>query len=128
MRDRFNWLLREALANAASRPAEALALLDRGIVDANVRADTNAVARFARHAGVIAMHIGEVTRAATYFSLAVQAAPADGELRWALAKALEGCSRPREARIQYVAALSIFTTTNSGEWISIVTRELERLP
>jgi tetratricopeptide (TPR) repeat protein len=96
--------LRKALALAEAHPEEALALLDAGIQDAREASQAEQVSRFARHAGVICDHLGDLDRTLGYYDQALRGDPDDELLHLARAGILERAGQHSEAEAAFAEA------------------------
>lgn len=98
-RSAANQLLKEALALAQADPRRALDLLQQGLTNARASADLEAVSSFARNAGLICVHTGDLHRGIGFYEEALSAAPDDAYLHFAYGDAqrrlgeLEAASR-----------------------------------
>lgn len=114
-------ILEEALALARrSSPRAALALLDRSLVDARRAEDPHAVAVLARNAGVISSNEGDLQRAVSYYSEAVENEPGDLYLRLGLADLHQRLGQEGSARELLVECRELALLQGDEEILAIL--------
>jgi tetratricopeptide (TPR) repeat protein len=114
-------ILEEALRLArGSSSEEALTLLESGLADARRAEDSEAVAIFARSAGIISSNVGEFQRAIGYYSEAIERQPTDAFLWIALAELHERSGEEGAARDALTKCLEIALLKEDSEILAML--------
>lgn len=121
-------VLKQALALASSdRPAEAVALLEGGLIEARRLKDQGGIRTLAKNAGLICAHSGKLAVAAAYFEEALGVGPRDAHLQLAVADAYRRLGLQEKASQALALALELATQAQDAELAQAASRGLSEI-
>ena len=122
--NQVNETLRQALVTAQTSPQKALDALDAGLEKARELGDSLAVSLLAKHAGVLATELGDLTRALRYYNESSTTNPKDAYVHFALGDVHRRLGQIDEARAAFKQSLKLATEQADHDMIQMASDAL----